>query len=433
MRAPSKTFASGFLVILLLLYVDLGWNARERILQGNSDFIIYYTAIQMVKDGKGSEIYDLSTAHRWQQRILDEVQAPLNLQNPFRAGLLYFVNPPMALAWFLPLRSFSYLQALLVWDLISVAFFIIGILVLVRKRVFKTLGFTTIAAFAFPPVFITLLQGQVSALLFLATALVYWSLRQKREITAGLWLSLLLTKFQLLPPFLILFLWKRCWKVLGGFLLGSLGGLILSLQWVGVAGIRKYFGLIVEMGRWVNQMGMTPRSMHCLRGQFNAWWYESHPWLALILTAVCGIGLLVLLIREWGHRAKDDLELCYSLLVIVSVLTSPHLYIHDLSLLLVPGLILFQKAEYLASQRKKMGEGPVVGKNESSLNMIGDLVGRHLNLVLFSVGYPLLWMSVIISGLIPIQLSVWMLVFLFLALTRMPCCRSELPHSPQET
>jgi hypothetical protein len=109
------------------------------------------------------------------------------------------------------------------------------------------------------------------------------------------------------------------------------------------------------------------------------------------------------------------------------------LYIHDLSLLLVPGLILFQKAEYLASQRKKMGEGPVVGKNEPSLSMIGDLVGRHLNLVLFTVGYPLLWMSVIISGLIPIQLTVWILVFLFLALTRMPCCRSELSHSPQET
>ena len=119
--------------------------------------------------------------------------------------------------WFLPLNSLGYLQALLLWDLLSVACFVGGILVLVSSRRAKEIGFLTVAVFAFPPVFITLLQGQTSGLLFLATALVYQSLKRRREIMAGVWLSLLLTKFQLLLPFLILFLWRRRVEGLGRF------------------------------------------------------------------------------------------------------------------------------------------------------------------------------------------------------------------------
>jgi Glycosyltransferase family 87 len=298
----------------------------------------------------------------------------------------------MTLVWFLPLTTLSYLRALVVWDVFSLACLLAGIAILLRSHPMPSTSeasFLALACLAFPPVFVTLLQGQVSLLLFFFATLVYHSLKRKKEVQAGLWLSLLLTKFQLLLPFVAVFLWKRQWKALGGFLMGSLLALLISLSLVGVAGVKGYVQLAIEVAGWVNTKGMTPASMHCLRGQFNAWWYDSHPLLAMIVTIGCSFVLLALLIRTWQINWHEGFDLRFSLLVIVSVLVSPHLYFHDLSLLLVPGLLVYRFA---------------IRNQEAEMKI------RSLPVFLFITGYLLLWLSLIVSNLIPLQPSVWALI-----------------------
>ena len=389
----SRRWAKLTLAVLVLVYAQLAWNARDRLAQGASDFAGNYSAARMVKDGQGDAVYDVERETAFLKQILDALNPSDRVTNAARAETLFFVNPPFTLLWILPLASFSYVKAFLLWDLVCLLCFAAGVwaLSISKSRLsWATLG---LACLAFPPVFIALLQGQFSAFLFLFLAFAYRSLKQEQEVRAGLWLSLLLTKFPLVPPFLLLVLIKRRWRIVFGFLLGALALLLLSIAILGVSGVKRYPLFVIEMATWVNNLGMVPGQMHCLRGQFNAWWYETSPTVALGATVLAGVALLALLIRAWrsGWDVRTpEFDMRFSLLVMVSVLVSPHLYFHDLSVLLVPGILLFQLPK--------------------------DSEPARLLWVIFLVGYPLMLSSLVVAGWMPIQMSVWGVLGVSLAL-----------------
>jgi hypothetical protein len=380
----SRPWVWLILTVLIVIYAKLAWDARDRILQGASDFVGNYGAARMVKEGLHDAIYDVERETAFLQQMLDSLNPSDRPANAARAETLFFVNPPFSLLWILPLAYFSYLNAFLLWDLVCLLCFATGIWAL-RKDSSRLSGATLgLACLAFPPVFITLLQGQFSAFLFLFLALAYRDLKQEHEVRAGFWLSLLLSKFPLVPPFLLIVLVKRRWRILRGFVLGALCLLLTSIAILGVSGVKRYPLFILEMASWVNTRGMIPGQMHCLRAQFNAWWYETSPALALGVTVLTSVALLGLLIRAWWtdwsvHTPQFDLK--FALLVMVSVLVSPHLYFHDLSVLLVPGILLCQL-------RKDVGPA-------------------QQSWVVALVGYPVMLLSLIVAGWLPIQLSVW--------------------------
>ena len=162
---------------------------------------------------------------------------------------------------------------------------------------------------------------------------------------------------------------------------------------LGVSGVERYPLFVIEMATWVNNLGMVPGQMHCLRGQFNAWWYETSPSVALGATVLAGIALLALLIRAWRSGwdvQSPEFDMRFSLLVMVSVLVSPHLYFHDLSVLLVPGILLFQ--------------------------LPADSEPARRLWVIFLVGYPLMLSSLVVAGWMPVQMSVWGVLGVSLAL-----------------
>lgn len=405
---------------LIVLYGKLAWNARGKLLQGNSDFVAYYTALQIMTDGKGSDLYSRRTQFAYQQRVLDRLQSSLMLEDRFRAGLLFFVNPPITLIWFLPLANLSYFQAFIVWDLANFVCFAVGLVTLLRSdgdSPLRDVGFLTLACLAFPPVFVTLLQGQISGVLFFVAARVYLSLKKKRGLEAGLWLSLLLTKFQLLPAFLFLFLWKRQWRIVGGFLMGCLVALLVALRLVGGQGLMGYARFAGEMAGWVNRYGMTPNAMHCLRGQFNAWWYETSPLLALISTVLLAVALMVIMIAKC-RRPDYDFRLGYALLIVTSILVSPHVNFHDLSLLLIPGVLVYQVTRERGwhERTERSAGGTALGKGGGS--GFQNAIYGNLPLISFLTGYPLLWLSLVVSSLLPVQLSVWALLAWALVLAR---------------
>ncbi len=387
-RWVKLTFA-----VLILAFGQLAWAARDRLVQGASDFAGNYSAARMVKDGLRDAVYDVERETAFLKQILDSLNPSDRVTNTARAETLFFVNPPFTLLWILPLASLSYVKAFLLWDLVCLLCLVAGgwALRTSKSRLsWSTLG---LACLAFPPVFIALLQGQFSAFLFLFLAFSYRSLKQEQEVQAGLWLSLLLAKFPLVPPFLLLVLIKRRWRVVCGFLLGALALLLLSIAMLGVSGVKRYPLFVIEMATWVNNKGMVPGQMHCLRGQFNAWWHETSPSVALGVTVLAGVTLLALLMRAWRSDwdvRTPEFDMRFSLLVMVSVLVSPHLYFHDLSVLLVPGILLFQ-----------------LPKDSESARLLKSL---------FFVGYPLMLSSLIVAGWLPIQVSVWGVLGVSLAL-----------------
>ena len=72
------------------VYASLWWSARDKIVQGQSGFISYFTAARMMQDGVGSALYNLNRQSLYQDRILKFLQSPFRFQD----GWLAYDHPP---------------------------------------------------------------------------------------------------------------------------------------------------------------------------------------------------------------------------------------------------------------------------------------------------------------------------------------------------
>ena len=351
----------------------------------------------MVWDGKGVQLFDLREQTVYQEAILRS----LHTEFRFRDALLAYIHAPFEILWFLPLGGLGYFQAYLVWLAVSLGCVVTGVYLLLHSLGSVTRGLLAkciLGSLAFFPVFINLLQGQDSATLFLFWTLGYWNVVRSKEAMAGVWWSLLLQKFQIVLPTLLVLVMLKRWRVLTGFLAGSVALLVVSLAVVGRSGLESYARLIIEASSWIERKGIYPSQMHNLRAQFYVWFYQDHPGVANVLTGLASVVLLALLLRSWKGEwdpGSARFGLKFSLLVTVSLLVSPHLNLHDLSCLLLPGLLIGQISDQDA------GTGSAF---------------RRLRWGTWLVGYPLMLASLVVSGWVPIHLSVWGMIVIVLLL-----------------
>lgn len=397
------------LFVVLLVYILLSWGLERFIAEGRSDFISYYTAARLIKERPG-DLYDLKVQAEFQDEILGKLGSPIR----FRDGLLAYNHPPFEIVWFVPLASLSYLGAFSVWALTSVACFAVGIWLLTRdmNAARPTLNWLYALSLLFLPLLATLFQGQDSGMLFLLWVLTYRNLKQGKDAWAGFWLSLVLQKFQLLVPSLLILLLNRRWKTLAGFMGGSAVLLLVSWALVGLSGLESYARLLVEMSGWVERKGIYPSQMQNFRGQFYALLYPDHIVLANVLTGTASVLLLILLARAWAGSwvtERPGFDLKFALLLTTSLLVSPHLNFHDLSLFLLPGLLICR----------------------SALQEPTSAAHRRLLVGLFIVGFPLQVMSFSVFKFVPINLNVLGLLWVALMTWRQISClqKSCLPGS----
>lgn len=86
-------------IVLMVCYSLVAWHVYRKVLPGNSDFIIYYTAGRMTSAGEVHSLYDLKAQERYQREILREIKSPIIFQD----GLLPYNHPPFEVLWFRPL------------------------------------------------------------------------------------------------------------------------------------------------------------------------------------------------------------------------------------------------------------------------------------------------------------------------------------------
>ena len=336
--------AAIFFAALACCYLVIAWNARIKILQGNADFTTFYAAGRQFASGQQRELYNLERQGKSQLEVLETIQSEFRFQD----GVLPYIHPPFHVLWFLPLSGLSYHAAFLLWGTFSVVVFSLGLVLLASnsaKSPRSVTGLFVFGGLVFLPVFITLIQGQDSALVFLFLTLSFHDLKRSKEIRAGIWLSLVLQRFQYLPLILLVLLVKQRWKVLAGFSVGALLLLLISMGIVGPSGLRSYAALLFEVTGWVNRREISSQ-MHCLAGQFYAFWYNSHPLLADGITVAMSILLAGLVLVCWRGSWKPGdctFDLQFAMLVVTAVVASPHVIFHDLSLLLLPGALIFRR------------------------------------------------------------------------------------------
>jgi len=374
-----------FLSIWLAFYLLGVVSPQLRVLKGNSDFLAQYTAGWLLLHGEGEHLYDVGAQKQVQAKVL----ASLNSDVQFAAGLLLFTHPPFVALSYAPVARLPFVTGFLVWNVISLICFVAGIAQLVRYyRLHEQSDFEvlTFLILFYLPFSATLLQGQNTAVAFLFLVLSFLSFKRGSELKAGIWLSLVLVKFQLLPVMLLVLLFKRRWQALLGFCVGGFVLTLISLGVVGWEGLLRYLKLLSEMPQWVNRFGLNPLGADCIRGQMFLLFHNTLPGAIPGMTILLDVMLVIVLFRCWKgqwNAQSEFFDLKFALLIIVGLLVAPHVNFHDQAFLLLPGLVVFH---HTAKE--------------------GVLKDSRLRSTLFVVGFPLQVLSFIALPIVPIQFNV---------------------------
>jgi hypothetical protein len=171
-----------------------------------------------------------------------------------KAGAGWRIYPPQFLALILPLGLLSFKLAWLVFDLVGIAAFWIGLKRLVSGNIMP------IIACASPAVLMCAFQGQSSLMVAALLAGSLASLRRGQHILAGVLLACLTIKPQFGPLLPLALIACGNWRVIGWAVAASLMILMATLAWVGP----DYWGAFIEglsnAATWV-KIGWLPRHL----------------------------------------------------------------------------------------------------------------------------------------------------------------------------
>src|SRR5260370_239739 len=202
--------------------------------------------------------------------------------------------------------------------------------------------------FTFLPVVAAFMQGQDSVILLLLFSGAFTLISSGRMLPAGFLLGLGLFKFQIVLPLALLFLIWRRWRFVGGFALSAAAVFAVSFCLVGTAQMTVYAHSLLSMSvreTAVDQarFNINPIMMPNLRGLISAAFGRFVPLVwTQILTGVASLAAL-LWIAKRGIRGDSAQQ--FMLAVSAGALLSYHLIIHDLSILLIPLVVILDSCE----------------------------------------------------------------------------------------
>lgn len=342
-RAPDgsslRPILATFLAAMIVLHAWMFFSLRREIATGYPDFTIFYTAGKCIVQGHGRQLYDLETQFVIQREFAAQVK---HRENP-----LPFNHPPFEALLFAPLARLPYVAAYLVWAVFNLAL-ILGFWKLLRPRLPSLHGLLPglplLAMFAFFPLITALLQGQDSILLLFLYGLAFLALETRRAFVAGLCLGMAVFKFQLVLPFVLVLLIRRQWRAVAGFVVTACGLLLVSAAVVGWSGVMAYPGFVLRLSRSGAQAGIYPRDMPNLRGLVaGALHLAGRP--ATLLIIALSIAFVALAAHRWrvppaGAQPGRQFGLGFSLCLTITIIASYHLLVHDLSVLMLPILLV---------------------------------------------------------------------------------------------
>jgi hypothetical protein len=262
--------------------------------------------------------------------------------NPLRAeyGSTWFPNPVCAyplwtVMFFTPLSLLSPQQAGALWMTLCELALLFGVILLVRAlrwhegRRYLPLIFAGIALFR--PIYPAIANGQLSPVLFFLLAASLAAHRSGHRVCAGLLLALQVTKPNLAVLFIptagLIFLVRRDWKTLGGFVAGGLG--LLAISWCVRPGW-PWKWLSISSKAQVARITPTAWGM-----AYDIGGPRHGLALACLIVAVACLGLLITVFKQ---RHQDWL-LSMGLALCASTFVTPYLWAYEQLVLLLPAIV----------------------------------------------------------------------------------------------
>jgi hypothetical protein len=295
------------------------------------DFISFYTAGRIARQGQYSQLFNLDTQRTVQHMIV--------AADAFPGGVNLSQHPPYLAPLLSLLAVDDFVQAYVLWTAVRVVVMIIcGVLIwrFLLGRGWRPLRaiLAALASLLFFPFFLGLLGGQDTAFIVLGLLLWMFGLVEKREVRAGFGLALAslspLIVAALGPPLLAARRKAGLWFILSMGLLG-----LYSLALIGLQGGRDFVSLMglssqgegygLNQPKMYNLLGLLLRSLPASSVELSR----------LISWAAFGLSIILLVILWWNRRENLKIE-HVGIAVVISVFTLPHLHAHALSYLLLP-------------------------------------------------------------------------------------------------
>jgi hypothetical protein len=335
MKASKLKFAVFvYLAGMVAIHAAVFWNMREPLRQGYSDFAIYYGAGTMVRQGLGHQLYDAGAQFRIQREFSPDVA--------IRLGALPYNHPPFEALLFVPFTYVPYASAFVLWDLATLAM-LVALPFLLRPHLRGLQDYAwplwLLTSLGFFPIFVALLQGQDAILLLFLYTLAFVCLKKNRDVAAGGWLALGLFKPHLVLPVVLLLLVQGKKKVLFGFLPMAAILALVSATIAGWQGTVLYPQYVLRLETNMAGGAIVPSDMPNLRGVLSVLLHGS-PSVGIV-ALVLPIG--VFLFSVWQCRlalTENSFNLKLCLAMVATIVVSYHLLSYDLSLLMLPLLLL---------------------------------------------------------------------------------------------
>jgi hypothetical protein len=295
------------------------------------DFVLFYAAGKIVAAHQADHLYDPDLQERIEHGLTGEWSG--------RHGL---INPPFFALPFVPLAALPYLSAYALWSVLGIAL-LMGTLWLIGRLD------AVPWVLAFVPVWAAISYGQNSLLSLFILAAVYALLRRGRDGVAGAVLGCLLYKPQLVVLLAALLFLDRRWRALAG--LGATAVLLTAVALaLSVPATLAYLALGRSFATMLGERGFPTAKMHSLYS-FFVLLLPGHLTAAAALTLLSSLAVLAVVRLRQPRYAVETLDRWYAAAIWGTVLVSPHVPLYDLSLLVLPALLMRPGAEEEAARR----------------------------------------------------------------------------------
>jgi hypothetical protein len=349
-----------------------------------ADFRQFYAGAYLVRTGHSHELYDFNAQKAFEDRLVS--REPENFE-------LAFVSPGYHA---LLLTPFSFLPYRLAYiSFVGLNFVLLGLCLVLLwpemqnlRHIFKWLPLAMVLGFY--PVGWTLILGQDSIVLTTLLIGAYVLFKKNRDTTAGIVTALALFKFQIVLPIALLFiLWKR-WRFVKGFMLCALvlGGVSLWLTGIqqselyvksllSIASLKPSSGMAEHIVYWPTMANVNGLVFGVFDGVFSTLWIK-------ILSILASIGVLAFTARRGSRIQANSILLLLS--IPCAVLVGYHTYMHDLTPLLLPTVILLNS--FLPSEGGGPTDNKVIARIAALMfvaPVINSFVPNHTYLAAFVV------------------------------------------------
>lgn len=333
------TLAIVHLAIWTIILLGEGPNLYVR---HHTDFLHILTGALIVREGHGTQLYELEQQRTAQNAIL----APYLSLEP--GMILPYNHPPFEAILIAPLLKLPYPVLFALWDLLALATVGASMWLLLRALPLSApaRALMIAAVLSYHPFHIALWSGQTSPLLLLGAVGVYVAMKQRSEIWVAVALLPLTLKPQILPPLLLFLMLLQYWRSIALWL-GILGiGSIAVMPILGLGWPIQYLHFVSEASQ-LGELAYTDAShMPTLRGVFANLASERFQYLVMPLALMCvGVGLVLIGILWFRSRGTlrptppgvyGAFDCLWGATVLIATVTAIHLGPHDLLLLLPP-------------------------------------------------------------------------------------------------